>query len=121
MAPSTSFPGNAAFYLALVGFASLFLFMAGARGVVMLRGKWENRLGSPRDILVRIATLPSYVLGTSRVNRPQYWYAGILHTFIFWGFLALQVRTLNFLLDGFHEDASLQRSEEHTSELQSRL
>src|SRR3990172_9543112 len=108
MAPSTSFPGNAAFYLALIGFASLFLFLAGTRAVVMLRARWENRLGSPREILERVITIPSLVLGTRRVNRSRYWYAGLLHTLIFWGFLALQVRTLNFLLDGIHEDASLQ-------------
>lgn len=107
MAPSTSFPGNAAFYLALVFFVSLFTFLAGTRALIILRGRRENRLGSPRDILIRIATMPVYVLGTARVNRPYYWYAGLLHTMIFWGFITLQVRTLNFLLDGVHEDASL--------------
>ncbi len=108
MAPSTSFPGNIGFYLALIGFISLFLFLAGVRAVVILGAKRENRLGSLRDIWQRIVTFPSYVLGTSRVNRPSYWYAGLLHSMIFWGFLTLQIRTLNFLLDGFHEDASLQ-------------
>jgi hypothetical protein len=48
------------------------------------------------------------VLGTARVNRPYYWYAAILHTFIYWGFLTLQIRTLNFLIEGFYHDASLQ-------------
>ena len=108
MAPATSFPGNAAFYLILIAFFSLFLFMAGTRAVILLRSKRENRLGSPRDILIRIATLPLYVLGTRRLNRRDYWYAGLLHTMIFWGFLVLQVRTLNFLLDGFHEAASFE-------------
>ncbi|MGB2696027.1 MAG: (Fe-S)-binding protein [Dehalococcoidia bacterium] len=107
MAPSTSFPGNAAFYLALISFISLFVFLAGTRAVIILRGRWENRLGSPMDIAKRVATLPIYVLGTARLNRPYYWYAGLLHTLIFWGFIVLQVRTLNFLLDGFNQDASL--------------
>ncbi len=108
MAPSTSFPGNAAFYLVLIAFFSLFLFWAGIRAKVIFSGKWENRLGSFRDILRRIGTFPLLVLGLRRVNRRRYWYAGLLHTLIFWGFLTLQVRTLNFLLDGFHEDASLE-------------
>ncbi|OGO52828.1 MAG: hypothetical protein A2148_06365 [Chloroflexi bacterium RBG_16_68_14] len=108
MAPSISFPGNIGFYLALSGFISLFLFLAGVRALVILRARWENRLGSLRDIWERVATFPAYVLGTLRVNRPSYWYAGLLHTMIFWGFITLQVRTLNFLLDGFHEDISLQ-------------
>ena len=108
MAPSTSFPGNAAFYLILIVFASAFLFMVGSRAIIIARGRWENRLGSPRDILVRLVTFPSYVLATSRVNRSEYWYAGLLHTMIFWGFITLQIRTLNFLLDGFHEAISFQ-------------
>ena len=108
MAPSTAFPGNAAFYLALIGFASFFLFTAGVRALVMLRAKREDRLGSVRDIVERIVTFPALVLGTSRINRPRYWYAGLLHTLIFWGFLTLQIRTLNFLLDGINEDISLE-------------
>jgi len=108
MAPSTSFPGNIGFYLALAAFISLFLFLVSLRASVILRARWENRLGSPREMLARAVGMVPYVLGTTRVNRPQYWYAGVLHTFIFWGFLALQVRTLNFLLNGFNEDVSLQ-------------
>ncbi|MDZ4279073.1 MAG: (Fe-S)-binding protein, partial [Dehalococcoidia bacterium] len=108
MAPSTEFPGNIGFYLALIAFVSLFLFLAGLRAVVILRGRWENRIGSVRDVWERISTFPLQVLGTRRINTRQYWYAGLLHTLIFWGFIALQVRTLNFLLDGFHEDASFE-------------
>ena len=108
MAPSTSFPGSIGFYLALTGFVCLFLFLAGIRATIMLRARREDRLGSPRDILERIVTFPAYVLATMRLNRLPYWYAGLLHTMIFWGFIVLQIRTLNFLLDGFHEDASFQ-------------
>ena len=108
MAPSTSFPGNAAFYLILIAFASIFVFTAGVRVVVMFRAKRENRLGSFSDIIERIVTFPMLVLGTSRINRRRYWYAGLLHSMIYWGFLTLQIRTLNFLLDGFHEAISFQ-------------
>ncbi|MCH8065508.1 MAG: 4Fe-4S dicluster domain-containing protein [Chloroflexi bacterium] len=108
MAPSTSFPGNIGFYLTLIAFISLFLFLAGLRVLVIAGGKREDRLGTARDIVERIVTLPSYVLATMRLNRSEYWYAGLLHTMILWGFLVLQVRTLNFLLDGFHEAASLE-------------
>ncbi|MCH8161152.1 MAG: (Fe-S)-binding protein [Chloroflexi bacterium] len=108
MAPSTEFPGNIGFYLTLIAFISLFLFLAGLRVLVIASGKREDRLGTTRDIIERIVTLPYLVLATMRLNRPEYWYAGLLHTMIFWGFMALQVRTLNFLLDGFHEAASLE-------------
>lgn len=108
MAPSTSFPGNIGFYLALIAFLSLFVFLAGIRAAVILRGKREDRLGSFRDVLQRIVTFPKYVLALWRLNRRGYWYAGLLHTMIFWGFITLQIRTLNFLLDGFNESASFQ-------------
>jgi len=108
MAPSTAFPGNAFFYLTLLAFFSLFIFLAGIRARIMFGAKWENRLGTPRDILERIVTFPSLVLGLSRVNRQRYWYSGVLHSLIFWGFMVLQIRTLNFILDGFHESASFE-------------
>jgi ferredoxin len=108
MAPSNSFPGNVGFYLALSFFVPLFIFLAGSRVLVMARGRRDDRLGPPRDMWERIITFPPYVLGTLRVNRSYYWYAGLLHTLIFWGFIALQVRTLNFLLDGISYNISLQ-------------
>jgi Fe-S oxidoreductase/nitrate reductase gamma subunit len=108
MSPANSFPGNVGFYLALVSFGSLFLFLSGSRVLMIARGRSENRLGSPRDIFERVITFPALVLGTSRINRSYYWYAGMLHTFMYWGFLTLQVRTLNFLLDGFNHSWSLQ-------------
>jgi Fe-S oxidoreductase len=107
-APSTSFPGNVGFYIALIAFFSVFLFLAGIRVAVLARAKREDRLGTPSEIWERIVTFPQYVLGTARVNRPRYWYSGLLHTFIFWGFIVLQVRTLNFLLDGIDEEFSLE-------------
>ncbi|MEX2159599.1 MAG: (Fe-S)-binding protein [Dehalococcoidia bacterium] len=107
MAPSTSFPGNIGFYLALATFFSLFIFLAGIRVAVLVRARWEDRVGGPKEAMSRAASMVPYVLGTLRVNRPYYWYSGVLHTFIFWGFLALQVRTLNFLLNGFNENISL--------------
>ena len=107
MAPSTSFPGNIGFYLALAAFFSLFIFLFSVRLSLVARARWEDRLGSPKDIFVRTVSMVPYVLGTLRLNRPYYWYAGLLHTMIFWGFIVLQVRTLNFLLNGFNEDVSL--------------
>jgi Fe-S oxidoreductase len=77
------------------------------RLLVFARGRRESRLGSPKDIIERVVTMGPLVLGTARVNRPYYWYAGLLHTMIYWGFLTLQIRTLNFLLDGIHENISL--------------
>jgi Fe-S oxidoreductase len=88
-----------------VGFVGLFMMLAGRRAMVILSGRADNRFGG---LVQRLATMPQLVLGTARVNRPRYWYSGLLHTFIFWGFIVLQIRTLNFILNGINEDISLE-------------
>src|SRR3972149_3944328 len=106
MAPSTEFPGNIFFYLLFVGFVAFFLWAVYLRLRVILRGKKVVRWG---QIPTRFVTALGLVGGNWRVaSRRRYWLSGIAHTMIFWGFITLQVRTLNFLLDGFHEDISLQ-------------
>ncbi len=105
MAPSTELPGSIFYGLLFFGFGGFFLYSVGVRFRWFLRAQWVNRFGEP---IRRAFDLIPWVLGNARVTRPRYWYAGVLHTLIFWGFIALQVRTLNFLLNGIHEEASLQ-------------
>jgi len=105
MAPSTEFPGNVFYAIIFFGFILFFIYSAGIRYRWFLRGQWVNRFGNP--LRRAIGLIPS-VLGNVRVARPKYWYSGVLHSFIWWGFIVLQVRTLNFLLNGIHEDASLE-------------
>ena len=105
MAPSTEFPGNVFYALLFFGFVGFFLYSAGVRFPWFLRAKWVNRFDRP---LERLLGLVPWLLGNARVARPRYWYSGILHTFIWWGFIILQIRTLNFLLNGIDHDASLQ-------------
>jgi Fe-S oxidoreductase len=106
MAPSTEFPGNLFFYLLFVGFAAFFLWAVYLRLRVILRGKRVVRWD---QIPTRLITAAGLVLGNWRVaSRKRYWLSGLAHTMIFWGFITLQIRTLNFLLDGVHENASFQ-------------
>src|SRR3970040_339495 len=105
MAPSTEFPGNLFYAITFFGFLAFFVYAAGVRFRWFLRGQWVNRFTRPIE---RVLGLIPWLLGNARVARPRYWYSGLLHTLILWGFIALQVRTLNFLLNGLHEDASLQ-------------
>jgi Fe-S oxidoreductase len=106
MAPSTEFPGNVFFYLLFVGFAAFFLWAVYLRLRVILRGKMVVRWG---QLPKRVITAAGLVLGNWRVaTRRRYWISGMAHSMIFWGFVTLQIRTLNFLLDGVHKDASLQ-------------
>ena len=105
MAPSTEFPGSLFYAIIFFGFLAFFIYSAAIRYRWFLRGQWVNRFTDP---VRRTLGLIPFVLGNSRVARGKYWYSGTLHLFIFWGFLVLQVRTINFLLNGINEDASLQ-------------
>ncbi|MEX0800769.1 MAG: (Fe-S)-binding protein [Dehalococcoidia bacterium] len=105
MAPSTEFPGNVFFALFFFGFVAFFLYSAGIRFRWFARGQWVNRFTDP---IVRTIGLIPWVLGNARVTRPRYWYSGVLHSLIFWGFVALQIRTVNFLLNGIDHDVSLE-------------
>ena len=48
------------------------------------------------------------MVGQSKFFRRKYWYSGILHPLIFWGFLVLLIRSLNMLLGGVADPLSLQ-------------
>ena len=106
-APSTDFPGNIFFYAFFVGFLAFFFWSAAVRVRWFARGQWVNRF----DRLVeRVVGLVPYLLGNSRVVRPRYWYSGVLHSLIWWGFIVLQVRTLNFILNGVDHSISFEKN-----------
>jgi Fe-S oxidoreductase len=105
MAPSTEFPGNVFYAITFFGFIAFFIYSATIRYRWFLRGQWVNRFSDP---VRRALGLIPYVLGNARVARAKYRYSGTLHLLIFWGFVVLQIRTLNFLLNGINEDASLE-------------
>lgn len=105
MAPSTAFPGNVFYYLILVGFVGFFIAAVAVRIVPLLKAKRVNRLDSMPQ---RVWGVALFVLGQLRLLRHGYLYSGIAHALIFWGFVILLIRSINLLLGGFHEDASLQ-------------
>jgi Fe-S oxidoreductase len=105
MTPANEFPGNIFFYLFLVGFLSFFAWSAWVRMRWILSGQSLNRLN---NLFWRITGLIPWLLGNARVARRRYWYSGTLHTMIWWGFIILQIRTLNFLLNGIDHDISFE-------------
>lgn len=107
MAPSTEFPGNIFFYLTFAGFMAFFAWSVAVRFKWFTKTQWVNRFTDP---FTRAIGMGPYLLGNSRVARRRYWYSGTLHTMIWLGFLVLQVRTLNFLLNGVHEDISFEHN-----------
>src|SRR3989304_9669382 len=104
-APSTDFPGNVFYALFFFGFLGFFAWSAAVRFRWFTRARWVNRLDRPIE---RLTGLVPWLLGNARVVRPRYWYSGVLHTLIWWGFIVLQVRTLNFLLNGVDHDISFE-------------
>jgi Fe-S oxidoreductase len=105
MTPANEFPGNIFFYVFFVGFIAFFIWSAVPRAKWFLEGKPLNRLD---HLFWRVTGLVPYLLGNARVARRRYWYSGTLHTMIWWGFLVLQIRTLNFLLNGVDHSVSLE-------------
>ncbi len=105
MAPAQGFPGNIFFYILFLGFVGFFVFSAVVRTRNILAAQPEKRWD---HIPERIWGVILHMVGQSRFARPKFALSGILHPLIFWGFLVLQVRTLNFLLNGVHHNISLQ-------------
>src|SRR5581483_2985206 len=105
MLPSHEYPGNIIYFVSLAAFIGFFIYSVSVKVRVFARGKGDWRFDNP---LERLITLIPYLVGNARVVRKRYWYSGVLHTLIYWGFIVLQVRTLNFLLKGFDEDISLE-------------
>src|SRR3990172_2878404 len=104
-APSTDFPGNIFFYLFFFGFLAFFFWSAAVRFRWFTKAQWVNRFTA---LVERTAGLIPWLLGNARVARPRYWYSGVLHSLIWWGFIVLQIRTLNFLLNGIDHDLSFE-------------
>jgi Fe-S oxidoreductase len=105
MTPANEFPGNIFFFVFLIGFLSFFAWAAATRFKWFLETKPINRLN---DLFWRLVGMVPLLLGNQRVARPKYWYSGLLHTMIWWGFIVLQIRTLNFLLNGIDHDISFE-------------
>jgi Fe-S oxidoreductase len=73
----------------------LFACSAGRLVRLLRAGTPENRFDEPLD---RLATVVAHVLGHGRLlTRP---YSGLLHLFIFWGFLILTVGTVEHFAHG---------------------
>jgi Fe-S oxidoreductase len=98
--PSHEFPGNYIYFVSLAAALLFFAYSVTVKVSVFARGKGDNRFD---HLIERLTSLVPYLVGNSRVARPRYWYSGLLHTLIYWGFIVLQVRTLNFLLLGFND------------------
>jgi Fe-S oxidoreductase/nitrate reductase gamma subunit len=103
--PTHEFPGNYVYYVSFAAALAFFAYSCAMKISVFATGRGDNRFDKLID---RVVSLVPYLLGNARVARKRYWYSGVLHSLIWWGFLVLQVRTINFLLKGFSTDISLE-------------
>jgi hypothetical protein len=89
------FPGNILFYLIIAVSGAFFLLSIATKLIPFVKAK-----GSPRldHLPARVRDFFLVMLAQSKFFRAKYWYSGILHVFIFWGFMVLLIRSLNLLL-----------------------
>ncbi len=64
-------------------------------------GANDHRTRLEDHLAPRVAGFIHYVLGQARVIRE---FGGFLHFFIFWGFLVLQIETIEYFIRGFADD-----------------
>ena len=105
MLPSHELPGNYIYWISLAALIGFAIYSISVKVSIFARGRPDWRFD---HLVERVTSLVPYLLGNTRVARKQYWYSGVLHSLIYWGFIVLQIRTLNFLLKGFSEDISLE-------------
>ncbi|HPQ81862.1 MAG TPA: (Fe-S)-binding protein, partial [bacterium] len=75
------------------------------RGLLLLRakGRGESRIDRPME---RIRGMLVYAFGQKRLLSMD-GKSGLMHAFIFWGFLAVGIRTITLFGQGFYADFSL--------------
>ena len=88
-------PSNWIFLIVLIVAFALFATKAYTLVQLLKIGQAENRLGNLGD---RIDALLVYVLGQRRLFKELG--PGLMHAFIFWGFLVLTVGTINIIIKG---------------------
>ena len=103
--PSHELPGNVIYFAIFASALAFFAYSVAVKLSVFLKAKGDYRFDKP---VQRVLSLVPYLLGNARVARKRYWYSGMLHSMIWWGFLVLQIRTVNFLLKGINSDISFE-------------
>lgn len=105
MLPSYESPGNYIYYVSMFLGVAFLIYSVTVKVAIFARGKGDNRFD---HLIERLTSLVPYLLGNARVARRRYWYSGVLHSLIYWGFIVLQIRTLNFILKGFNQEISFE-------------
>ena len=98
MRPTATLPGLIAFVLLLLGSTAIFVSLIRQRWLLLKAAQPSGRLDRWGE---RWSGVLTQFLGQKRILSPGYIGAGLMHAFIFWGFLAVALNSFHFLVGGF--------------------
>jgi Fe-S oxidoreductase len=103
VSPTAAVFGKTVFTLILLASVGTFAFLMYKRIKVLFAARPLNRFDQRWQ---RIKGVLVYFLGQKRILDPKHFGAGIMHAFIFWGFVAVSINTIHLIgrvyLPGFH-------------------
>jgi Fe-S oxidoreductase len=94
MLPTATIIGKAIFTLILLVSIGTFGFLMYRRIKILFAAKPLNRFDQPWE---RIKGMLVYFLGQKRILDPKHIGAGIMHAFIFWGFVAVSINSIHLV------------------------
>ena len=101
MHPTSSPVAYAIYLVFFIGMLILFAYLIWQRLKVMLQAEPINRFD---HIGTRIWEVIKIVLGQTRILNPKFIDAGIMHAFIFWGFVVLLINSSNVIFGGIYHN-----------------
>ncbi len=104
MRPTETLPGMIAFVALLVLSLATFAYLIESRFALLRAAKPSARFDRWGE---RWAGVLTQFIGQRRILSPGYLGAGIMHAFIFWGFLAVALNSVHFVGGGFVEGFDL--------------
>lgn len=103
MSPTAAILGKIIFTLMLAVSLGAFAYFMYRRIKVLTLARPLNRFDRPGE---RLKGVLVYFLGQKRILDPKHFGAGIMHAFIFWGFVAVSINTIHMVgrayFPGFH-------------------
>lgn len=103
MSATSSLAGKIVFSLLLIASLSTFVYLIWMRVRVLRSARPLNRFSNPGK---RILGVLKFVIGQRRMFRLKHIGPGIMHAFIFWGFIAVSINTIHLVvrafIPGFH-------------------
>lgn len=113
MQPTGNPVGLAVYIFVIATSLAVFAWLIYRRVVILRLAEPQNRFDRPLDRLKNVVTV---ALGQTKILKKRYLLPGLMHAFIFWGFIAVLINTIhmvgqgfvpNFFLPGFHPDQPL--------------